>query len=129
MNDIIEKLKTIFSEFSDIKVAILYGSFARGREKQNSDIDIALAGEKKIKIPRLLEIQAKLSKNLNREIDLIDLNIATGTVFKEAMTKGKFILNNSPLLYSEILNRMLFEQADFEPIRNRILEERRKKVL
>ena len=123
------KINETLSTFPEIKVAVLYGSFANGTENPKSDIDLALAASKKIPPEELVEIQTRLSNSTGREVDLIDLNTACGTVFKEALTKGSIILKRDPALYAQILSRMLFEQADFEPLRNRIFEDRRKRVL
>lgn len=130
MNDgVLQILKEVLSGFSGLKIAILYGSFAKGAEKITSDIDLGVAGSKKLEIDELVDIQTKLSNAASREIDLVDLNIATGTVFKEALTKGKTILKRDDALYARILRRLLFEEADFEPLRNRMVEARRNRVL
>ena len=128
-DSILRKIKKVLLGFPELGLAIIYGSFATGNEKATSDIDIAIAANSKISIEELVKVQTQLSNATSREIDLIDLNAATGTVFKEALTKGVTILKLDDELYAKILSRMLFQQADFEPLRNRILEARRKKVL
>ncbi|MBI1860123.1 MAG: nucleotidyltransferase domain-containing protein [Deltaproteobacteria bacterium] len=115
--------------FSTVQLVILYGSQARGTETSGSDIDLAIAGERRFGPEELVEIQTRLSNSSGREIDLIDLNVATGTVFKEALVTGRILLNTDSELYARILSRLVFEEADFEPHRRRLLEEQRKKVL
>ena len=40
----LESIKQIFSSFSEVEKAIIYGSRAKGTYKPNSDIDISLMG-------------------------------------------------------------------------------------
>ncbi len=40
----IQKIKTVFSNFSEIDQALLYGSRAKGNFKEGSDIDITFKG-------------------------------------------------------------------------------------
>lgn len=117
------------SKFPQLKVAVLYGSFAKGSQTSKSDIDLGVAASQKLTIDELVDIQTALCSGTSREVDLIDLNAAAGTVFKEALTQGTVLLKTDNEIYARLLSRLMFEQADFEPIRSRILEERRKKVL
>ncbi len=45
-DDIITKIKEVFTIFSEIEEAVVYGSRAKGNYKQGSDIDITLKGSK-----------------------------------------------------------------------------------
>lgn len=127
--DIQKKILSVLSMFPQVRIAIIYGSFANGTQKPMSDVDIGIAGLRKLEMDDLAHLQTQLSNATSKEIDLIDFNIASGTVFKEALTRGKIILNLDDELYARILSRMLFNEADYEPLRNRILEVQRKEVL
>ena len=41
----IDKIKSVFSNYSDIDKAIIYGSRAKGNYRNGSDIDLTLIGE------------------------------------------------------------------------------------
>ena len=43
--------------------------------------------------------------------------------------KGKIVKNENKLLYAQLMARMLFDQADWMPYYNRILQARRKRFL
>ena len=60
-------LKAIFSDNNDISFAFIYGSFAEGKEKTLSDIDIIVIGTvKPIKIrSSLFEYQSKIGREIN----------------------------------------------------------------
>lgn len=76
-----ERLNSVFKEFSEIDEIILYGSRAKGNFRKGSDIDIALKG-KKINHSILNKISLKLDDlylpyildlNLYHKINNIDL--------------------------------------------------------
>ena len=45
----------------NLKLILLYGSFARGRNKFGSDLDIAVLGKKPIEFKELLKIHSDLT--------------------------------------------------------------------
>ncbi|MCX5801505.1 MAG: nucleotidyltransferase domain-containing protein [Candidatus Eisenbacteria bacterium] len=55
------------SSFKNIRLAFIYGSFASGREKATSDIDLMIIGNPNISV--LNEKIAELEKKLRREIN------------------------------------------------------------
>jgi len=71
-----------------IKTAFIYGSFAKGEEKGNSDIDLFLVGN--INEDELIQKISGLESELNREINH---TIYTKEEFKkEIENKNSFIL-------------------------------------
>lgn len=82
-------LKGVLEKIKNIEVALIYGSYAMGKEKVNSDIDLLMIG--KIDEDRLIEVISKLEKKLQREIsytiyDRKDFN-------KKKKEKNSFILD------------------------------------
>ena len=61
-------LKEMLRPIKDIKIAILYGSFAKGKERQDSDIDLLIVGSPRVE-DRLLKDLPRLEKQLQREIN------------------------------------------------------------
>jgi len=55
-----------------IKKAGIFGSYARGEQKKNSDIDILIEISKKVSLLELLKIKIILEKELNKKVDLIE---------------------------------------------------------
>ncbi len=125
----LDALASTLKKFPQIKLAVVYGSFASGSENPGSDIDLGIAAERSLPSEELVEIQNALTLSTGREVDLIDLHQATGTVLVQAVTKGEFILRTDHVLLARILSRMAKDEADLEVLRRKILEERRKKVL
>jgi uncharacterized protein len=114
--DIVSKLNQLLEEFPGIHTAILYGSYATGKIHPGSDLDIAIAEDKKMSMERKLELYNRLHKITHIEkIDLIDLHTIDGLILKEILTKGKVLKKNSDFLF-RLLQKMLGYMADFYPI-------------
>lgn len=67
-----EEFKNIFLE-NGITNVIIFGSLANGDFSEESDIDIAVIGNKKIDFDVELKITLKIEKLLDRNIDIIDI--------------------------------------------------------
>ena len=75
-----------------IKYSLIYGSFAKGTEKETSDIDLLIVGD--VPEDQILRIISDIERNINREINFI---LWTEKELKEKMKK------NIPLI-REMLN-------------------------
>ncbi|GAK31910.1 hypothetical protein WOSG25_190180 [Weissella oryzae SG25] len=79
LNEIKQRVKSIFSQY-DIKKAYIYGSYVNGNFDFTSDYDLLLDGFYGKGQPfighkaSLRELQRKLEKALNREVDIILLS-------------------------------------------------------
>jgi predicted nucleotidyltransferase len=58
----------------DVKRAAVFGSFARGETKKNSDIDILVEFEGKKSLFDLVELEVDLEKALGRKVDVLTYN-------------------------------------------------------
>jgi predicted nucleotidyltransferase len=119
-------LEGVLNHYPDIKLCILFGSIASDRETPDSDLDIAVAGEKPLSHEKYLELMDALSASTNRAIDLVDLMVATGHILRHALSKGVVVQNLDKNLYARLISRMLFNQADMMPLYDRTLRERRR---
>jgi len=100
--------KDIIKEFliKKIKTFIIYifGSYAKGTSRDNSDIDIAFISDEDFSEYEIFMNAQELASLLNREIDLIDLK-KSSTVFKaQVVGTGKTIYcnNNTRRMYFEM---------------------------
>jgi predicted nucleotidyltransferase len=66
----LEALRTVLRGRKDIRLALLFGSRARGRARPDSDADVAVLGPKGL---GLLELAADLSAAARVEVDVISL--------------------------------------------------------
>lgn len=102
---LINKLKKILSK-QPVKLAYLYGSYARGQETPKSDIDIAVVMAEKAKTADY-EIAAGLQKAIGKslpEIEVREIKPTTEPVFLRSVLKDRITL----------LARSEKERVDFE---------------
>ena len=71
---IINLIVTNLSKFNKVKKAFIFGSFARGDDNQNSDVDMAIEADENFSYFDLLEIKFQLEEKINRNIDIGFLN-------------------------------------------------------
>jgi predicted nucleotidyltransferase len=82
-------LYDVLINFKGITHAFIYGSFAKGEERENSDIDLMIIG--KINEDKLINELNKLEQKLQREINY---NLYSKDEFEEKKEKGNsFILD------------------------------------
>lgn len=127
--DVQDRLKEFFSTQSSIPLAILYGSFARGRETKKSDVDIAIAGYENYSSETLADLNLSLAEMVNREIDIVDLNSLGGTILTQILTKGLILKKEDTVLYAGFIKRMLYFEEDMAPNIRYILDYRRERFL
>jgi hypothetical protein len=71
-----------------------------------------------------IELIAALAQQVGRPIDLVDLYAAPEPLLGQVLCHGRRILGTD-VTFATLLSRHLIDQADFAPIQNRILAERR----
>ena len=118
-----EQLTRVLSRYPNLKLAMLFGSQATGQASPGSDIDLGLLFDMPLSGSDKLGIIEAIGAEFGRPVDIVDLFYApepvTGQVFK-----GKRLLGNDTV-YAELLTKHLVNTADFLPLRERILAERR----
>ena len=118
------QLKIVLARFPNIKLAILFGSVALGRETVESDLDIAVSTNAMLTAVEKQAIISELAQLTGRAIDLIDLKLASEPLLGQILRYGKRLLG-SDTLYGNFIYSHLVAQADFMPYRSRLLQERR----
>ncbi len=87
-NKIIRKIKSKIVPIlkkNKIKKAGIFGSYARGEQKKNSDIDILIEIPEQVSLLGLIKIKKLLEKKLNKKIDLIEYNYIHPLIKKDAL--------------------------------------------
>lgn len=127
--DVKHILKQYFTTQTSVQLAILYGSFAKGLENERSDVDIAVAGLSEYSSSVLANLNLSISKLLNRETDIVDLNRISGTILTQILTSGIILKKEDTSLYAELTKKMLYFEEDMAPGIRYILDYRREKFL
>ena len=121
-NPIAQKIASTLAQHEDIRLAFVFGSAARGALRPDSDVDVAVLAASQLSPEARLELMAELSLVVKREVDLVDLSTAWGLILRQVLTTGTLALKRSDTAHAMLLKRMLFDQADMEPLRQRIIE-------
>ena len=127
--DLIETIRAVVECRSEVDVCILFGSAATGELTAESDIDIALCGERSFGADSLVEIGLELESRLGRAVDILDLARLDGLILREVLSTGRKILNRRPELLAHHIKRMLFYSADMYPLYRRMVRSRLKRFV
>ncbi len=82
MEEIKDKVINILNQKIDCEAIIIFGSFARGTQNKESDVDIAIKINRDITKKELYDISNELSDELKRDVDLVNLNTIENDGFK-----------------------------------------------
>lgn len=128
LNDISLKLSDYFSSQEKYKLVGVFGSYAKNKAKPDSDIDICVATDQPLTAEEKIKVSTELSLLLKKEVDLLDLYTSQGVILKEALHSAAWIKKDSTC-FAQVLKRMLFDQADFQPYYQRMLDKKRERFL
>ncbi len=117
-------LREVLARFPALVLALVFGSVAQGRQRADSDLDIAVAANQALTATEKMDIIEALAERTGRPVDLIDLTVATEPLLGQILRHGRRLLGSDGA-YGHLISRHLFEQADFMPYRTRVLSERR----
>lgn len=118
------QIKEVLRHFPQLRLVVLFGSIALGRQQPDSDLDIAVGAHQTLTAQEKIAMIGALAERTGRSIDLVDLKAVAEPLLGQIVRHGRRILG-SDTLYGELISRHLFEQADFMPYRTRLLAERR----
>ncbi len=107
-----------------LELAVIFGSVAQGTARFDSDLDIAVRYATPLNADEKLTLIRALGAASGRPVDLIDLRTAGPIVARQALTLGKRLFGTDADFVSQ-LSRTLMDYADFAPLIERTLRERR----
>lgn len=120
-----DKIRCVLKSHPTIQLAILFGSLAKGNARSSSDIDIAVEAARPLNTNEKERLIGELAVSIGRPVDLVDLFTAGEPLLGQIIAGGRKILGSDDR-YATLMYKHLIEQADFMPLRSRILEERRR---
>lgn len=114
---------------SQLKLAMLYGSAASGSLRPESDVDIAILLNQPLTAEQKVRLSAKLENVVHRQVDLVDLFALSGTILQQILSKGRVLMQKNPEEFTQLLKRMIYNQADMMPYVSRTLLERQQRFI
>ena len=113
-----EHLRSILAEFSAIRLAVLFGSAARGSSKPGSDVDLGVWLEEDDP-GQLWAVDVAVSGALRRTVDLVDLRRAPPLLRFEIARDGVPILERGEDAWVRFKARAMLDWWDWAPFARR----------
>lgn len=92
-------LLEMLSKHVDVKLVILFGSYAENSQSVQSDIDIAFLSESVISNLQRWHISQEIASELSRDVDLVDLAQANDVLRYQIVTTGEILYNDGKDLF------------------------------
>ncbi len=118
------QLSQVLGRHQAIRLALLFGSLAKGTARFDSDLDLAVGADHPLDVDDTIELISDLAKATGRPVDLIDLSTVGEPLLGQIIAGGRRIVG-SDTLYAELVLKHLYNQEDFVPYQRRILKERK----
>jgi predicted nucleotidyltransferase len=112
----ISSLKKVFETFPDIEAAYLFGSYAEGAAKPDSDIDIGLCGNYAKLSSQLLDILTKLTVAGFDKVDIVLLDMDDLVMKFEVIHHNQLLYSVPGFDHGTLFSRTLREYWDLQPI-------------
>jgi len=106
----IQILEQYFEKEPDVVLAFLFGSTAKGRETEDSDVDIAVYLKDSSEEDRIWREATRL---LQKEVDLVMINEAPATLISQVFKTGIPLAIKDRTLYWELYLSKSLEAEDF----------------
>lgn len=122
-----ERIISILLEKTSAYLIVLFGSVAKDRVRNDSDIDIAFLSDKDINEYEVFNISQELADILNREVDLIDLNKASTVLRAQILGTGRIIYSSDKKKMDEFQIKVFKEYCLLNEERQVILDKIRER--
>jgi predicted nucleotidyltransferase len=120
-NELIRQIGRVLDAGPSLKLAILFGSAARGRLRPDSDLDIAILPlDPELPLASELDLQVALTRATGRSVDLVRLDQAPTLLRWEVARYGRVLAAHPPAERVRFLSETASEHADFAPALERV---------
>lgn len=117
----LEALRRALDVEADVAYALVFGSRARGHERPESDVDVAI--ELRPGAPRdihaLGRLLARLESAVGVRVDVVLLDEAPSSVAYRAFRDGQVVVERDRAALAARKARVILEYLDFRPIEER----------
>lgn len=125
MDELERQLRELLEKHGGIRLALLFGSVAKGAAGFESDLDIAVDVGHPLDVKEKIALIEKLAILTGRPIDLIDLATVGEPLLGQILAGNKRIIGDNTQ-YANLMLKHIYNMEDFVPYQRRILEERRR---
>lgn len=97
-----------------VKLAVLFGSAATGRDRSSSDLDVGVLGD--VDATFLSRLAVELSRASGRPVDLVSLRDAPPLLRFEIARAGRVLFEREPYLWADFRARAMIDWWDWAPV-------------
>ncbi|MCF8084314.1 MAG: nucleotidyltransferase domain-containing protein [Deltaproteobacteria bacterium] len=117
-----EKIRSYFEDRQGIIAVYLFGSYAMGKERLSSDVDIGLLLDTDESDATAIKdiCMAELARLLRKDIHPVILNSAGETLLKQIFSKGKCVVINDRQKLARYRTAKFSQIAAFGPYRRQM---------
>jgi len=123
MPQVKETLTRLLANEPGLELAYLFGSHSRGSARPDSDVDVAVRFQRPMTVEQKLSLIGCIANELGCAVDIVDLYDLPEPITGEAMQGVRLVGTDEA--HARLLTRHLLNVADFLPLRQRLLDERR----
>lgn len=128
MEEIKGKVIKLLNNALDCDAIVIFGSFARGTQNEESDVDIGVKLNKEVTKNELYNISNELAEKLKRDIDLVNLDTIENDGFKyEILINGEVIYCKDSYKFDLYKLDAYREYLDLNEARKAIIDEMKSK--
>ena len=117
-----EKIVNVLKEKTNCEAIVLFGSYARGMQTEESDIDIAVKVNKELETKKQFELIQELEELTGKDIDLINLDKINDVFRYEILMNGKTIYCKDSFKFDMYKLDMYREYLELNESRKHIVE-------
>ena len=89
-----EEATQMLNEKLNCTAIILFGSYSRGDQREDSDVDIAIKSNRKISKQEIFDMTGELEQVLKKDVDLVNLDDVSDSFRYEILMNGKVLYCN-----------------------------------
>jgi predicted nucleotidyltransferase len=116
LEPLIATIRRVLASGPPLRLAVLFGSVARGRSRPSSDLDLAIwPVDSALSLAAELDLQSALETALARSVDLVRLDSASTLVRWEVARDGLAVHQAAPHEWPRFRARAASEYGDVRP--------------
>ena len=112
---LMERLRQVAASHPEVRLAILFGSTARGEAHRRSDVDIGLLLEP-YSASLLFRVEAELGRAAGREVDVVLLDGASPLLRFEVAREGVLLFEREVGLWTAFSAKSMIDWWDWAPM-------------
>ena len=112
--DLVDRLRNRIATLPAVRLAVLFGSTARGEARPRSDVDLGVLLDPDTRDLRI-HVEAELGRAAEREVDVIYLGEAPPLLRFEISREGVLLFEKEDGLWTDVKVRAMVDWWDWAP--------------